>query len=271
MLNIGEFARLGCVSPRMLRHYDELGLLKPARVDPHTGYRGYEFSQLARLHTLVALRDLGLGLDQIGALLDDTDVEQLRGMLRLRHAQIEQTVADEQARLKRVEAHLRALERTNAMPAQTVVVKQTQPVHLAEMTGESPGFGNENIGPVFERLVPSLLAFLEAVAVTPRMMIAYYDWPDEDDAVNVHVGFDIGDAHVPSRDDVRVSDLPVIEVASVVHRGDMESIGASYEGLVRWIEDSGYRLAGRSRELYLEWHDDDPDASLTELQMPISR
>src|SRR6516165_3613079 len=71
MLNIGEFARLGQVSPRMLRHYDEIGLLRPKEVDPHSGYRSYEVAQLGRLHRLLALRDLGFSLEQIHDLLDD--------------------------------------------------------------------------------------------------------------------------------------------------------------------------------------------------------
>ncbi len=49
MLNIGDFASHGRVSVRMLRHYDAIGLLRPARVDPVTGYRSYEAGQLARL------------------------------------------------------------------------------------------------------------------------------------------------------------------------------------------------------------------------------
>src|SRR5262245_11421829 len=107
MLSIGAFARLGQVSPRMLRHYDETGLLVPARVDPQTGYRTYEVAQLGRLHRLLVLRDLGLTLEQIRPVLDgDPSVEQLRGMLMLRQAQIAQDVADEQARLQRVDAHL---------------------------------------------------------------------------------------------------------------------------------------------------------------------
>src|SRR6476619_392140 len=107
MLNIGEFARLGQISPRMLRHYDEIGLLKPSRVDPHTGYRFYSVDQLRRLHRLLALRDLGFSLEQIRSMLDDDPpVEQLRGMLRLRQAQVEQNLVDEQARLRRIEAHL---------------------------------------------------------------------------------------------------------------------------------------------------------------------
>lgn len=62
MLSIGDFAQLGQVSPRMLRHYDDLGLLRPERVDATPGYRWYGTAQLARLHKLLALRDLGFAL-----------------------------------------------------------------------------------------------------------------------------------------------------------------------------------------------------------------
>jgi len=52
MLTIGDFARHGRVSVRMLRHYDAIGLLRPAHVDAATGYRSYEAGQLSRLKSL---------------------------------------------------------------------------------------------------------------------------------------------------------------------------------------------------------------------------
>src|SRR2546422_378241 len=159
MLNIGEFARLGQVSPRMLRHYDELGLLKPSRVDPQTDYRNYDVNQLGRLHRLLALRDLGFTLGQIRSMLDDEpSVEQLRGMLRLRHAQLAQNVADDEARLRRVEAHLLALEGNITMSSLDVAIKLTEPVRVAEASDTAPGFGSDNLGPVFERLIPQVLS-----------------------------------------------------------------------------------------------------------------
>jgi len=83
MLTISEFARLGQVSPRMLRHYDETGLLAPAKVDPQTGYRSYDVAQLGRLHRLVALRELGFNLEQIRPILEEElPAGELRGMLR---------------------------------------------------------------------------------------------------------------------------------------------------------------------------------------------
>lgn len=272
MLSIGEFARLGQVSPRMLRHYDQLGLLRPERVDAATGYRSYGAAQLVRLHRLLALRDLGFGLDQIGALLEDElPVAQLRGMLRLRQAQIEQSLADEHARLRRVEAHLRALEGSAAMPTQNVVVKHTQPLRMAEAAGTAKGFGPDRIGPVLMQLVPVVTAHLQQAGARPGAMVAYYDEPADDGSVVVHAGFDVGDQTVAADGRVQVVDLPVIEVASAVHRGAMDGVEPVYEALVRWIEDSGYRLAGHSRELYLECHDDAPVANITELQIPIAR
>jgi DNA-binding transcriptional MerR regulator len=272
MLNIGEFARLGQVSPRMLRHYDELGLLQPSRVDPATGYRSYAVAQLGRLHRLLALRDLGFSLDQISGVLDeDPPPDQLRGMLRMRQAQIEQTVADEQGRLRRAEAHLRALEGSTVMASPNIVLKTTPPLRIAEASAAAPGFGSENLGPVFGRLLPEVLVHLDRAGARPGISVAWYEEPNDDGSVVLHAGFDIDGQTVGDGGPVQVVELPSIEVASVLHRGTMGTIEPVYEALVGWIENSGYRLAGHSRELYLEWHDDSSAENVTELQMPINR
>ena len=270
MLHIGEFARLGQVSPRMLRHYDETGLLKPGRVDPQTGYRCYGVSQLARLHRLLALRDLGFTLEQLRSLLDDElAVGQLRGKLRLRQAQIERAVQDYQARLRRVDAHLRALEGRIVMSSIDVAVKVTDTVRIAEGSAPAAGFGHENLNPVFQRLVPQVLGHLDRVGARAGMMVAWYEEPADDGTVVLHAGFDIADQPVPDSEGVRVVILPAVRVASYVHHGALDDIASVYEALVAWIEKGGYQLAGRSRELYHEWDDDHPERSVTELQVPI--
>lgn len=273
MLNIGEFARLGQVSPRMLRHYDELGLLTPDRIDPANGYRFYSVHQLGRLHRIVALRDIGFGLEQIRQILtQEISVEELRGMLRLRRAQIEQTVGEEQDRLRRVEAHLRALEWSDIVELQDVVVKQTQPIRVAQASAS--GLTHADIGTAFGRLLPHVIAHLEAVGAKSGVSVGVY----EDDGgtapegeIVLHAGFDIGDQNVPDSETVRVVNLPVIEVAAAVYRGGDDGIMAAWEALVRWIDDSGYRLVGDCRELYHEWHDDDASRNVMELQQPITR
>jgi DNA-binding transcriptional MerR regulator len=270
MLSIGEFAQLAQISPRTLRHYNDLGLLVPTRVDGATGYRSYEVGQLARLHRILALRDLGFGLEAIGPVLDgQPSVAELRGMLVLRRAQIEATVAEEQARLRRVEARLRFLERSNAMSVPDVVVKSTTPITVAETTGVAVGFGLP-LHHTFEEAVPRVLDHLGRSGVRPGMMIAWYEEPADDGSVVAHIGFEISDQHLPNMDGVTARTLPPIRVASVIHHGGMEDVLPDYEALVQWIEDSGYTLAGRSRELYREFYGENDPRNVTELQMPIT-
>src|ERR1700751_5719902 len=105
MFSIGEFAQHGRVSVRMLRHYDAIGLLRPACVDPVTGYRSYRVSQLAELNRLIAPKELGFTLQQVQAILaEQVSAAELRGMLRLRRAEIKARIEDEMTRLARVEA-----------------------------------------------------------------------------------------------------------------------------------------------------------------------
>lgn len=110
-LKIGEFARLAHVSLKTLHHYDAIGLLQPAQVDRFTGYRYYTLEQLPRLNRILALRDLGFSLEQVAALLAETlSAEELRGMLRLRRAQLAQEIASAQDKLIQVDIRLRWIE-----------------------------------------------------------------------------------------------------------------------------------------------------------------
>jgi DNA-binding transcriptional MerR regulator len=143
MLRIGEFAALTRISIRMLRHYDEIGLLKPAIVDQFTSYRYYTLDQLPRLHRILALKELGLSLEQIATLLnEDLPAEQIRGMLRLKQVELQQHIQEEQERLARVEARIRRIEMEGKMPDREAVVKQVPPIRVLsfrEITNEVGG------------------------------------------------------------------------------------------------------------------------------------
>ncbi|MFG2826538.1 MerR family transcriptional regulator [Streptomyces sp. NPDC048434] len=177
MFTIGDFAQYGRVSARMLRHYDAIGLLRPARTDPVSGYRFYEAAQLARLNRIIALKDLGFSLQQVGAILaDEVSVPELRGMLRLRRAELAAALTAAGARLAQVEARLRTIESEGRMSADDVVVKRTDTVLLAELSGIAAGYGPEDIGPVIQPLYGELCRRLEAAGVTPAGPgLAYYE------------------------------------------------------------------------------------------------
>src|SRR5580693_2102094 len=127
MFSIGEFARLGAVSIRTLRHYDEIGLLPPAEVDPVTGYRSYSATQLRQLNRIVALKDLGLSLGQIRQLLGGITVDELRGMLLLRRAQLEGELQRQRHHLLGVEARLRHIAQEDEMPEPCLDSEQVVP------------------------------------------------------------------------------------------------------------------------------------------------
>ncbi|MFH8404522.1 MerR family transcriptional regulator [Streptomyces sp. NPDC018019] len=271
MFTIGDFAGHGRVSARMLRHYDAIGLLRPARTDPVTGYRSYEAGQLARLNRIIALKDLGFSLQQIAVILDEqVSAAELRGMLRLRRAELAAAVTAAGARLARVEARLRTIEDEGRPAEEEVVVKRIEAVRVAELTGTAASFGPEDIGPVVQPLYAELFRRLAAAGVEPSgPAVAYYeDAPEGGDRITVHAAVTVP-ATVPPPRDVEVVVLPAVEqAATVVHRGPMERVLPTAQTLARWLAGSPYRSAGYPRELTLDCPAD-RERWVTELQEPI--
>ncbi|MGW6536017.1 MerR family transcriptional regulator [Streptomyces sp. NPDC055011] len=272
MFTIGDFARHGRVSVRMLRHYDSIGLLRPAHVDPYSGYRRYTADQLARLNRVIALKDLGFTLEQVGAILgDEIGAEELRGMLRLRQAELEAALEASRARLAQVGARLRAIESEGRMSTQDVVVKKIPAVRVAELSAVAAGFEPGAISPVIGPLYGELCGRLEAAGVTGfGPGIAYYEDAGEGDgSIVVHACMSVPEG--TEADGVRVHVLPGIdEAATVVHRGAMDDILPTAQALASWIDVNGHASAGYARELYLECPED-PAGWVTELQEPITR
>jgi DNA-binding transcriptional MerR regulator len=273
MFTIGDFAKLGRVSIRMLRHYDAIGLLRPAAVDDATGYRFYEAAQLQRLNRIIALKDLGFTLDQIGTIADDkiTALE-LAGMLRLRRAQLEAQLDADAARLVSVEARLRLIEREGHMPTVDVVLKPIAPVRIAELSGVAAGYGPEQITPTIGPLYDALMMRLGESRITPvGAPVAYYepDAGEASDTVVVHAGMPVT-VNAGEGYPFDVIDLPAIEsAATLIHRGSMNDVMQSLHGLAGWIEDNGYRPVGYHREVYVDYDPADPDNGVTELQIAV--
>jgi DNA-binding transcriptional MerR regulator len=271
MFSIGDFARHGRVSVRMLRHYDAIGLLRPASVDPVTGYRSYEVRQLARLNRIVALKDLGLTLEQVGSILDEkVSVEELRGMLRLRQAELKAQLERDTSRLAQIDARLRIIEREGAMPTDEVHIKPIPAVRVAQLTATAASFEPQSISPVIQPLYDELISRLDAAGLTPTGPgIAWYEDAPDGEGVLVHatlpVDADLGDAH-----GFPVVDLPGIErAATILHHGSMDDVVPTVQALARWIDDNGHRSAGYNRELYLEC-DGSRETWVTELQEPLA-
>jgi DNA-binding transcriptional MerR regulator len=275
MFSIGEFGRLGGVSVRTLRHYDEIGLLRPATVDPDTGYRGYSAQQLGQLNRIFALKELGLSLSQAKRLLTGITLEELQGMLMLRRAQLEHELIEHQNQLLGVEARLRTIAREGAMPADDIVAKTIPAIGVVVIAGPAPGWGAANIVPVVNRLDEQFdqLGIGDRVKQAgPR--IVFYDH-EHGENVTVHLALPVIEppGELPAPAYYRV--LPEIEAAATVRNGLAASIFPMvYQDLVQWIDERGYRAApGPGREIWVHEVDDiaDVDQQVFEIQLPFTR
>ena len=270
MIKIGDFARFSQVSVATLRHYDELGLLKPIAVDRWSGYRYYSVSQLPRLNRILALKDLGFSLEQIEEVLTGLTLEQLRGMLIMKQAEVEQQVAQEQERLARIAARLRQIEEEQSMSNYDVLVKSVPAMRIAvrrvtiATSDQVPGTLGSAFTEVYEHVRQG-----GAKDAGPCFAV----WHQ---AAEVHTNEE-AEAAVPvdrplaGTERVAVYELPAAQVASVVHHGEFENFQQEHVALLTWIEANHYRIAGPYREVYLHLDRSNMAESATEIQYPIEK
>ncbi len=272
MFKIGDFSRVCRIPVSALRYYADIGLLEPASIDSLTGYRYYSLSQLPRLNRILALKDLGLSLTEIKTLLDSGDelnVDELRGMLKLRQAELEQELADRQSQLDRVAARLTQIQMEGKMPEQEIVLKhiEKQAVLSYRFTAESA----DALGAMLGQIYPALFATGIMPASAPGLL--YHDPEFNPDALDVEVIYPVADktlkpVKISEIVEMTVRELPSTQVASIIHKGDYAGLESCYKAIGQWIESNKYTIAAAPRELYLT-APDDPDGTITEIQFPV--
>lgn len=274
MFRIGDFSRLCMVPTSALRYYDEQGLFKPMQVDPLTGYRYYSAMQLPRLNRLLALKDMGLSLEQIARLLDeDLTPEQIRGMLKIKQVELQQQVKDGQKRLERIKVWLEQFEQENEMSNYAVVIKKVAPLRVAEIRESIPSM--ELIGPTLNRLFDELLDYIHANGSKPAAaaVTTYYEMSPNHQNIEVGAGMPYEGTNLAETDRIKIIELPGEEqMASVIHNGALSGLPLAYEAIMKWVEANSYQIVGPSRELNLEYErDGDPSKYVTEIQFPVAK
>jgi DNA-binding transcriptional MerR regulator len=279
MIRIGDFSKLSRVSVKALRYYDEMGILKPIHVDPWTGYRYYECHQLPRLNRILAFKDLGFSLEEIGRLLtENPPPDQLARILRLRQKEARERIQDETERLERVEARLRLIEQEASMSKYDVVIKRVEPLKVVSVRGIVPTPPQQ--GSLWEELGRHLAAF--KVRTVDPCLTLYHDDEYKERDWDVEVCQTIV-GELKETDRVKVRTLPLVEaMACAVHHGPFASIGEAYDAIMKWIDANGYRICGPAREVYLReaTHGKagdgvnvsqlDPE-TITEVQFPVQK
>jgi DNA-binding transcriptional MerR regulator len=271
MIKIGDFARLSQVSVVTLRHYDEMDLLKPVKVDHFTGYRFYSADQLPRLNRILALKDLGFSLEQIKLMLTDgLTVEQLREMLTMQRNEVEKRLADEHERLSRIEARLRQIELEDKMPKYDVVVKTVPAMLVAARRVTIPTNDQvpQYLGPAYTE-VYNYVRQQDAKDSGPCLALWHspadvYENEDAEAVVPI-------DRPLKGTEHVKVYELPATQVAAVVHHGNFEEFTQGHAALLEWIDANRYQIIGPYREVYIKHDKSNLSDTTTEIQYPVEK
>jgi DNA-binding transcriptional MerR regulator len=276
MFRIGEFAQIAQVSGRQLRFYDQLGLLQPAHIDQQTGYRYYTIHQLPRLNSILALKELGLSLEQIGPLLEDEiSPGELRSMLVLKRAQLERSLQEEEMRLRHIESRIAQIDRHGTVEGFDVILKSVPPTPFLSLKC------------VFESM-NEVVAMVRTVAeegtrqIKPALrdkliVVAQNDIDTE--KLDLDIGFSLtrpSNAIIRMAGDLvlRASELPAADaMATIVRSGTNVESHASFGVVGSWIEANNYEVAGPCREVFLEPITGPPgfEGALVEIQFPVRR
>lgn len=275
MLKIGEFSRLSQISIKALHIYDDRGLLRPEHVDTFTGYRYYSLQQLPRAHRIMALKEMGLSLEQISVMIhQDMSIDELRGMLRLKLAEIEQHVREEQRRLTMVEFHLNMIELEDKMPDLNVMVKEIPTFKALYLRFRPAEHQIPTIGEEINRLIAN-----GEIKHTGQHIGAVYG--EEINPENYEFAFIVpvtdeqsGDVTLSTKDTLALTTIPQVLAATIVVNGHGEpDLFEKQVLLERWAVENGYSLCHEHRAIHHKgaMHHVPQSEWVTELQTVIER
>jgi DNA-binding transcriptional MerR regulator len=264
LLPIGDFSRMTYLSVKALRHYHEVGLLEPAKVDTATGYRFYDASQVPTAQVIRRFRDLGMSLEHVKAVLDAPDVASRNDVIVAHLKQMETELELTQTTV----ASLRALLERPAAPIS--VEYRSVPPTLSLAICESVAW--DDIERWWSAAFEELYDALRTSRVEPS-------GPGGALYPNEFFEVELGDvvAFVPATEDTKPSgrarliDVPAAELAITVHRGPFSELDQTYGALGTYVAERELGVEGPIREYYLVSSADTQDESehRTEVCWPV--
>lgn len=256
---IGEFAELSGVSTKTVRHYDKIGLLRPAAVDARTRYRRYATAQLRELSSILALRDLGLSLLEIRAFVARTgpcsDWRAL--LLRLRQS-TQHTIEKATQSLNNIDAALNQEidEPGTWARAVPVVMKRRRAMRVVSLRAEMKSYAEAEV----LRLERELLCALPSDSLGAVRGVLWQRCAGS--------GFLIAEPFAEIRHDVPrrsfydLKDLPPVMAACAFSSNDDAAAEQAYCAINKWMSTRGFSLAGPKREIYVD--------DMLEIQFPLN-
>jgi DNA-binding transcriptional MerR regulator len=269
MLTIGDFSRMTHLSVKALRHYHDMGVLEPAAVDPFTGYRSYDTTQLGSAQVIRRLRDLGMPLDSIGAVLAAPDLEARNREIAAHLARMERQLEQTQASVASLRALLTGPAVRPAIELRTIAAVTALAVREVVDAAELNRWGSE----AFDALSAALSAtgLTAAGAYGGLFHGDFFELERSEVTAFVPVATDA--AGLDPAGSVRLLQIPAVEAAVAVHEGAFREIDRTYAVLGEVVAERAIGVDGPIREYYMVSSADTDDAAKhrTEVCWPVFR
>lgn len=268
MFKIGEFSKLTQVTIRMLRYYDEMGLLKPAKIDSWTGYRMYSVDQIPTLNKIIYLRDSGFNISEIGVALNNNNDNFITEQLDKKYSEITKNIDAEQAKLKKIEIAKNALPNKKNEMHYNVSIKSIPSYHVLSLRKIISNYYAE--GELWKEL--SDFAKQHKNEISYDTFSIYHDNDYREQNVDVEL------CAIVKKEGQSVGDFtfrhtePISTMACTMVYGDFSNIAGAYLAFAKWLQEhSQYKMSGTNRQIVHRgpWNEEDPQKYLTEIQIPI--
>lgn len=264
LLPIGRFSEMCRLSIPALRHYDELGLLPPAAVDPDTGYRYYSMAQAIDAERIRTLRFLEMPLPEIRAVLAG-DAERAKLLLEAHRSRL----VEQADRQRYAIALLEAMLREEPLLTYEVHLRETQPQPAASVRGRAAW---ADIGSFIQKALMEVFGVAggQGIRFAGPPFAIYHSAEATEADVELEVGIPVAEPIEPSGR-VTATTIPGGLVAVTVHPGRYEEVAPAFRALGEWVQEHGHATAGPLREVYIVGPDQarDPGALRTEIVWPI--
>lgn len=269
MLRIGDFSKISRISIRMLRHYDEMGLLVPAMVDEFTGYRYYSEAQIPQAERIQALKNMGFGLAAIGEILAKyEDAYAMEQFLLVRRKELEEQAQLTQQRLKLLENTIQWLRKDGSIMDYIVTLKTLPERYVASVRQVIAAYENE--GDLW-RILNKETAQQNLQMANPCYGLAvYHDEGYKERDVDVEIQISVQGIYTDT-EHVRFKTIEPVLIASAAYKGSYDQITRVSTAVAKWISENGLDIAGKSFCIYHSSPHDtsDPDELVTEVCFPV--
>ena len=270
MLKIGDFSKLGRVTIKTLRYWDEIGLLKPEYVHPENGYRYYSTVKLALVHEILSLKELGLYLEDIRRILKGgLENDEWISLLRSRRNSLIEELRLREDRIHKIDRMIETAEREKTMS--TIELRELPEVIVASYRTKIRDYN------ALFKVVPPLGDIMRKQGAECRIPEYCFNIYHDGEYREKDIDVEICEAVNEFREDgegIVYKKMDAIPTAAVImHRGAYDSLRKSYSAILTWIEKNGYEIIGNPRESYIDgvWNREHPEDWRTEIQIPVKK